>query len=413
MDPRPDYKQTEVGIIPVDWEEKTLQEGIRLLSGHHVLAQHCNTTGHGTRYITGPADFPDGIIQNSRFTNKPTTICRRGDILVTVKGSGAGTIILADGEYCISRQLMAVRVTGWDTGYVYECLRRNASLFGAAATGLIPGLSRGDILNKRIPLPSFPEQRAIAAALSDVDDLISGLDQLIVKKHDIKQAAMQQLLTGKTRLPEFSGKWEIKPIGEKIDLLTGFPFPSNSYSKGGIRLLRGSNVKRGNTDWADEITQYWPEVTQELGRYELHSGDLVIAMDGSLVGRSFARLTNDDLPALLLQRVARIRSTSIDLAYLAQFIGSDLFIKYCDSVKTVTAIPHISAEDIRRFSIPIPPTFSEQTAIATVLSDMDAEVSALEARRDKSRALKQGMMQELMTGRIRLVQPKLKVAAAA
>lgn len=217
---------------------------------------------------------------------------------------------------------------------------------------------------------------------------------------------MQQLLTGQTRLPGFSGKWEVKAVGDKIDLLTGFPFPSNSYSKGGVRLLRGSNVKRGETDWTDEITQCWPEITQDICRYELQSGDLVIAMDGSLVGRSFARLSKADLPALLLQRVARIRSKSIDVGYLAQFIGSDLFIKYCDSVKTVTAIPHISAEDIRRFSIPIPPTINEQTAIATALSDMDAELAALEQRRDKTRALKQGMMQELLTGRIRLIQVK-------
>jgi type I restriction enzyme S subunit len=126
-------------------------------------------------------------------------------------------------------------------------------------------------------------------------------------------------------------------------------------------------------------------------------------MDGSLVGRSFARLTTQDLPALLLQRVARIRSKKMDVGYLSQFVGSDQFVTYCDSVKTVTAIPHISAEDIRRFSIPTPPTIDEQTAIATILSDMDAEITELERKRDKTRLLKQGMMQELLTGRIRLV----------
>ncbi len=210
MEVRPGYKQTEVGVIPEDWDDQPLYRGIKLLSGHHVLAQHCNTKGYGTPYITGPADFPNGIIENSKFTEKPTTLCRKDDILVTVKGSGAGTIVLAHSEYCISRQLMAVRVTEWETGYVHECLKRESSLFGSAATGLIPGLSRGDILNKRIPLPLLPEQRAIAAALSDVDALLAKLDQLIAKKRDLKQAAMQQLLTGQTRLPGFSGEWEVK-----------------------------------------------------------------------------------------------------------------------------------------------------------------------------------------------------------
>jgi type I restriction enzyme S subunit len=126
-------------------------------------------------------------------------------------------------------------------------------------------------------------------------------------------------------------------------------------------------------------------------------------MDGSLVGRSYARLSETDLPAVLLQRVARIRSETIDIGFLTQFIGSDRFIKYCDSVKTVTAIPHISSADIRNFSIPLPPSKAEQIAIAEVLSDMDAELAALEQRRAKTHALKQGMMQELLTGRTRLV----------
>jgi type I restriction enzyme S subunit len=328
---------------------------------------------------------------------------QRFAVLVTVKGSGAGTIVLADSEYCISRQLMAVRVIEWDTAYVHASLRRDASLFGAAATGLIPGLSRGDILNKRIPIPPLPEQRAIAAALSDVDALISAQDNLIAKKRDLKQAAMQQLLTGYKRLPGFHGEWETKAIGDQIDLLTGFPFPSNQYSETGVRLLRGSNVKRGETDWAEDLVQYWPSITPEIERYQLHSGDLVIAMDGSLVGRSYARLKPTDLPAVLLQRVARIRSNTIDIGFLTQIVGSERFIKYCDSVKTVTAIPHISSADIRSFEMPLPPTIDEQTAIATVLSDMDAEIAALEQKRDKIRLLKQGMMQELLTGKTRLV----------
>jgi type I restriction enzyme S subunit len=162
MELKPGYKQTEVGVIPENWEAQPLSEGIRLLSGHHVLAQYCNTEGKGKPYITGPADFPQDVIRNNKFTERPATLCRRGDILVTVKGSGVGTIVLADDEYCISRQLMAIRVASWDTRYVYEYLRRDSSLFGAAATGLIPGLSRTDILNKKLALPSAPEQRAIA-----------------------------------------------------------------------------------------------------------------------------------------------------------------------------------------------------------------------------------------------------------
>lgn len=190
--------------------------------------------------------------------------------------------------------------------------------------------------------------------------------------------------------------WEVKNIGQEIDLLTGFPFPSSGYSESGVRLLRCSNIKRGVTDWSEGIVQYWSKITPNLKPYVLNEGDIVIAMDGSLVGKSFARLTNSDLPAILLQRVARIRSTKIEMGYLKEFVCSDYFTKYCDTVKTSSAIPHISPGDIRGFAIPIPPTKAEQTAIATALSDADALISSLEKLIAKKRMIKQGAMQQLL-----------------
>jgi len=186
-------------------------------------------------------------------------------------------------------------------------------------------------------------------------------------------------------------------------LLTGFPFSSSKYSTSGVRLLRGSNIKRGATDWSEDLVQHWPEVTNNIRQYLLQEGDIVIAMDGSLVGKSFAKIEGKDLPALLLQRVARIRSQYVDMGYLKEWVCSELFTKHCNAHKTVTAIPHISPGDIRSFTIKIPPTLDEQKAIAMTLSDMDTEIQALEQRRSKTAELKQGMMQELLTGRTRLV----------
>lgn len=195
------YKQTEVGAIPKDWDMHRLGEGIKLTSGQHILAHHCNADGDGVAYITGPADFPNGMIRHTKYTTKPGTICGTSDILVTVKGSGAGALVLSDGTYCISRQLMAVRVLSWSTQFVFFSLLRDTALFGAAATGLIPGLSRGDILNKRIPLPpTKAEQEAIAAILSDMEAEISALETKLTKARQIKQGMMQELLTGRIRL---------------------------------------------------------------------------------------------------------------------------------------------------------------------------------------------------------------------
>ena len=195
--------QTRLPGFHGEWKVKRLGEGIALHSGHHVLAQHCNTQSEGVPYLTGPADFPEGRIQHTKFTTRPSTICSPGDILVTVKGSGSGTIVLADAAYCISRQLMAIRVSGWDVRFIHYSLLQNAAQFRAASTGLIPGLSRSDILDQPLPLPpTVPEQTAIAEVLSDMDGELAGLEQRREKTRALKQAMMQELLTGRVRLIE-------------------------------------------------------------------------------------------------------------------------------------------------------------------------------------------------------------------
>ena len=379
---KPGYKQTEVGVIPEEWQVKPLGEGINLLSGHHVLAHHCNTEGRGNPYITGPADFPNGVIKNTKFTEKPSTLCRQGDILVTVKGSGAGTIVLADSEYCISRQLMAIRVSDWDTGYVYESLRRDASLFGAAATGLIPGLSRGDILDKKLASPPLPEQRAIATALSDVDGLLGGLDRLIAKKRDLKQAAMQQLLTGQTRLPGRHGEWELKRLGEIAHIKTGSRNNEDKVEDGQYPFFVRSEV-------VERINSYSHDCEAILVPGEGRIGDIFHYINGRFD---------------VHQRVYAITKFSADISgrfihfYLAKNFGA-----WAMQNTVKATVDSLRLPTFQIFEMRLPPTKAEQTAIASVLTEMDRELAVLEQRREKTRALKQAMMQELLTGRTRLI----------
>lgn len=280
--------------------------------------------------------------------------------------------------------------------------RLEREMVGSAGHRRVP---ISEIRNYQLPIKhNETEQIEIANALSDADALIGSLQKLIAKKRQIKQGAMQTLLN-----PYESGVlkagWAIKELGEIADVLTGHPFPSNGYAKSGIRLLRGSNIKRGVIDWSDEISQYWPSLTTDIRKYVLEKGDIVIAMDGSLVGKSFAQISENDLPAILLQRVARIRTKSpnVDVNYIKEWICSEIFTSHCDSLKTVTAIPHISPGDIRSFKINMPFDLFDQKRIASILSDMDAEIAVLETKLTKYQQIKQGMMQNLLTGRIRLV----------
>lgn len=166
------------------------------------MAKDCNEQGFGTPYLTGPADFPDGVIRQEKFTTRPIAMCGKGDILVTVKGSGTGLMVRADADYCISRQLMALRSSEWNLGFLFYSMMSNALSIKAASAGLIPGLSRSDLLDQEVPIPpTVAEQVAIADALSDADAEIALLRRRLTKARHIKQGMMQQLLTGRTRLP--------------------------------------------------------------------------------------------------------------------------------------------------------------------------------------------------------------------
>ncbi|MDO8843437.1 restriction endonuclease subunit S [Methylicorpusculum sp.] len=405
------YKQTEVGVIPEDWELASIEDVAQITTG-----------SKNTQDKIEDGEYP--FFVRSQTVEHINSYSYDGEAVLTA-GDGVGTgkvFHYIRGKFDAHQRVYRIsefssRLNGYFF-YLYFSNHFYNRIMQMTAKSSVDSVRREMIAKMLIPLPpTKAEQEAIAEALSDADALIEALEQLVAKKRQLKQGAMQELLTGKRRLPGFETKlgvkiteigtipidWEYLQIADFIDLLTGFPFPSSKYSMSGIRLLRGSNVKRGITDWSDDGTAYWPSATSELKKYLLKSGDIVIAMDGSLVGRSFAMLSDCDLPALLLQRVARIRPAVIDQKYLKEWICSPRFTDHCDAVKTVTAIPHISPADIRSFQITIPPTKAEQIAIAQILTDMDAEITVLDTKLTKARAVKQGMMQQLLTGKIRLV----------
>ncbi len=401
------YKHTELGMIPEDWDVSP-------------LAKHTLFVGSGKTNTKSKGSFP--LFGSTGQIGSCLNPEYDGDaILIARVGANAGKLSFVSGQYGVSDNTLIVKLKPQNNIHFFKYWlifqNLNSLVFGSGQP-LITGTQLKELL---LPTPSINEQTAIANVLSDTDALISNIEQLIEKKQVIKTATMQQLLSGRTRLKQFAKgsdgtsksykaselgqipeDWEVLSVGQVCDLLTGFPFSSNKYSDSGIRLLRGSNVKRGITDWSDGITQYWPEISSNIKQYELYAGDIVISMDGSLVGRSFAQLSDSDLPAVLLQRVARVRTSFVDQGFLKEWICSQFFTEHCDTVKTVTAIPHISPQDIRSFKFLMPPTNEEQIAIANILSDMDAELTALEQKLAKVRDIKQGMMQQLLTGRIRL-----------
>ena len=222
------------------------------------------------------------------------------------------------------------------------------------------------------------EQRAIATALSDVDALLAKLDQLIAKKRDLKQAAMQQLLTGQTRLPGFSGEWEVKKLGNVVEIRKGQLITEKDAIAGDIPVIAGGKKPA-----------YFHNRPNRIGK--------TITVSASGANAGYVALFDTPIFASDCSTIGEHKDYSIEFIYFQLLLKQGVIYK----AQTGGAQPHIHTVDLIPLEIGV---FSllEQTAIATLLSDMDAEIKALEARQGKTRTLKQGMMQALLTGRIRL-----------
>lgn len=258
--------------------------------------------------------------------------------------------------------------------------------------------------------PSVDEQYEIANAITEFDELIVTLEQLISKKRDIQQATMQQLLTGQRRLPGFSGEWEVKKLGDHLVFLNnGTNSRAELTAEGDVRYLHYGDIHGSHhlVLSPNKISMPFLSLDKAKRLERLKSGDLVFAdasedLDG--VGKSVEVQLTDDMELVSGLHTIAVRfnkkvMTDGFKAYL-QFIPE--FRSHLRQLAAGTKVyatnrAHIASAELRI------PSIEEQTAIATILSDMDAELAALEARRDKARQLKQGMMQELLTGRIRLI----------
>lgn len=213
------YRQTEVGVIPEDWEVKTLGDAAEVVMGQSPVGASYNRSGTGAPLINGPTEFTEKYPIKIQWTSQPTKFCKKGDVLLCVRGSSTGRINISDDDYCIGRGVAAIRAkSGADTSFITFQVESAVKSILALTTGsTFPNIDGKSIRAIQFPLPPLPEQQAIASALSDVGALITALEQLITKKRNIKQGAMQQLLTGKKRLPGFGGEWEVKKLGEILD----------------------------------------------------------------------------------------------------------------------------------------------------------------------------------------------------
>ncbi|GJQ23235.1 MAG: hypothetical protein HBSAPP01_10250 [Candidatus Brocadia sapporoensis] len=399
------YKQSEVGVIPSDWEVKRLGDAAEVVMGQSPIGASYNRCCIGAPLINGPTEFTAKHPIKIQWTSQPTKFCKKGDVLLCVRGSSTGRINISDDEYCIGRGIASIRAkSGVDTSFItfqVESAVKNILVLTTGST--FPNIDGKSIkaINVLIP-PTKAEQNAIATVLSDADALISSLEKLIAKKRNIKQGAMQQLLTGKKRLPGFSGKWEVKKLGNlgKFRGGSGFPIKHQGKVEGDYPFFKVSDMNNeGNTTFMANSNNWISEFVRKEASVNVFPRHSII----------FAKIG----AAIFLERKKiLLQESCIDNNMMGFVLDEDCtdfkFIYYLflniqlGKLVSTTALPSLSGREIATLEFGIP-EFKEQTAIAQVLSDMDAEIEALEKKLDKFRMIKQGMMQELLSGRTRLI----------
>ena len=410
------YKRTEVGVIPQDWRVSAIGTEFRVQLGKMLDA--AKNSGVPKPYI-GNRSVQWGRIDVDDIDMVPMTLAdlqrfrlRRGDLLVC-EGGEIGRAAIWDEpipECYYQKALHRLRPTrNYDIYLMMSLLQlwaSTGSLANYVTQTSIAHLPKDKLEIVPLPAPPPDEQRAIAEALSDVDGLLAALETLIAKKRAIKQAAMQQLLTGKSRLPGFSGAWETKRLEDLGSFSKGRGIKREDVSDAGLPCIRYGELYTRYKDYIlTPVSRIPPAVALEA--LPIKKGDLLFAGSGETaeeIGICAAYLGEE--PAYAGGDVITLTPSGQNSIYLGHLMNHPIVATQKARMGQGDAVVHISASNLAQVSIELPP-LTEQTAIANILSDMDAEIAALERRQDKTRAVKQSMMQQLLTGRVRLVEPEV------
>jgi type I restriction enzyme, S subunit len=424
MEVRPGYKQTEVGVIPEDWSVESLDriaDPKRSICYGIVQVGQFSDNGIAVLAIKNlNGDYLTNLHRCSYKVEKAyaRSRVRPGDVLVSVKGT-VGRIGLVPPHFFgnISRDLARIALTDSDIpAFWYQLLQSDMAQRRLEATTVGTTrmeLSIGPLKKVEMPRPSKEEQRAIATVLSDVDVLLGALDRLIAKKRDLKTAAMQQLLTGRTRLPGFTGEWNIKTLGELFNFSGGYSASRDQLSTKGHCYLHYGDIHGASKTFVDARADYQdiPKLDIPLRQVSpnamLNDGDVVFvdaSEDDEGTSKHVVVVNKDNVPFIsgLHTIVAKSKTEELVHNYLRYCFQTSAIRQQFLFYSVGTKVSGISKTNIPKLTMPVP-SIQEQTAIAEVLKDMDAELASLEQRLNKTRALKQGMMQELLTGKTRLV----------
>ncbi len=410
------YEWTEVGMIPRDWTLGRLADfGVfRSGSGFPLVHQGLPSGDYPFFKVSDMNNYGNELFMEvanhwiTEETRKKLGAVQHPIGSIVFAKIGAAIFLerkrlLSQGS-CIDNNMMAFTLTDHHACQrFFYYLLLNLELGKLVSTTALPSLSGRQIGTITVPIPPTDEQRAIAEALSEVDDLLAALEKLIAKKQAIKQAAMQQLLTGKTRLPGFSGEWETKQLGTLGFFSKGRGIKREDISSTGFPCIRYGELYTRYRDYILNAVARIPSSVAQMA-LPIKTGDLLFAGSGETseeIGQCAVYLCDE--PGYAGGDIIVLTPLGQNSLYLGYLMNRPAVARQKARMGQGDAVVHINPRNLAQIEIDLP-ALEEQAAIAVVLSDMDAEIASLERRRDKIRTLRQGMMQQLLTGRVRLIE---------
>lgn len=420
--PLPEIAEDEVPFeIPESWAWVRLNSVISLLSGSDLTPDKYNAIEKGIPYITGASNIEGNQLIINRWTEYPNNIARKGDLLLTCKGTVGKTIILVETEVHIARQIMALSAVMIDTVYLKYFIEGQVETLKSKAKSMIPGIERDNVLKLLMPLPPLAEQKRIVAKIEELlpyldryekawnrledfgsrfpADMQKSILQMAIQGKLVEQrpeegtgeelyrqiqAEKQALIkAGKIKkekpMPEIAEDevpfeipegWKWVRLGQAIDMLSGFAFKSSDFKETGhYRLLRGINLGVATTRWDDTV--YVDEMPKKLEPYRIQKGDVLIGLDRPWISDGIrVTIYNDEEQTYVVQRVLRVRETcAIIKEYIALLLRSNLFKSAVEGQTTGISVPHISPGQVGNVVIPLPP-IAEQKRIVTRLEEI-------------------------------------------
>ena len=395
--------------MPAAWKIQYLGEIADISSGGTPRRDNADYWDGDIPWITtSQVDFctinhADQHITQAGLANSAAKLLPAGTLLMALYGQGKtrGKVAKLGITAATNQACAAISIRpGTDENYVFHFLESRYEQIRNASNGGSQDNLSGLIVKKLpITLPSFEEQRAIASALSDMDALLAKLDQLIAKKRDIKQAAMQELLMGRRRLTGFSGEWNNTPISRIARIISGATPSTNipSFWNGGINWCTPTDITK-------QSGKYLTTTERKISLLGLESCSAELLPPGALLLCTRATIGEIKIAFEQICTNQGFKSLVCHPEFHNHFIYYALQTKKAEMTERASGSTflEISKNDLSAIRI-LTPQLAEQCAIATALSDMDTEITALEARREKTRLIKQGMMQELLSGRVRLI----------